>query len=303
MVAVGVVGDEHEGRRFVFGVAQAVVVHGAVAAAVAEGEHGHFADFLGYLQHLVGLEVLDDELVGADDVLLLAHGVVDAGLGALAGGFQAHVHADDAVGLDAECFDQGAADEAVGAGDDVVGEAVVLQVFEDLEYGLVEALGVGHAGEAVGGVGGVGFHVGVELGDGHAGVGFGGGLGVLHVEVGGQAGAVAHKVADFLCGFPHVVGGDVFVGGVVQDAVFEQVVLEVGGVELTDEGAVHVEGGDAVLGADVVGGRGVGDVLDVFLQGRQRGAGVPRGEVVFLGCEFLLAAAREEQHQGDEEQG
>ena len=110
MVALLVVGYQHEGCRLVERVAEAVVVHGTVAAAVAKREHGHLANLLADLQHLVGLQVLDDELVGAHQVFFTTHGVVDTGLGALAGGAQLHVHAYHAVGGDAERLDQRTAD-------------------------------------------------------------------------------------------------------------------------------------------------------------------------------------------------
>ena len=183
MVALVVVGNEHEGRRAVLGIAQGVVVHRRVSAAVAERQHGHLAYLLRNLQHLVRLQVLDDEFVGAHKVFLAAVGVVHALLRALTGGAQFHVHADDAVWLDADAFYQCAADEAVAARYDVVGEALVAQILKHLEHGLEETLAVGHAREAVGGLLGVGLHVGIELGQRHATVGLRGGVGVLHVEV------------------------------------------------------------------------------------------------------------------------
>ena len=216
MVAHVIVGDEHEGGGAVFLIAQAVVVHGLVAAAVAEGEHGHLADLLADLLHLVGLEVLDEQTVGADEVFVLAHGVIDTFVVALVVGFEHDVHADDAVRLDADGLYERAADETVGTRDDIEGEAVGLEVVEDIEHGLVEALAVGHILEAVGGQGGVGLDVGIELGDAHAGVCLGGGTGVLHVEVVGQLLAVAHKVADVLSSLAHIVGCLVFVAGIAK---------------------------------------------------------------------------------------
>ena len=55
MVALVVVGNEHEGCRLIVRVAERIVVHGCVAAAVAERQHRHFANLLGNLLHLVRL--------------------------------------------------------------------------------------------------------------------------------------------------------------------------------------------------------------------------------------------------------
>ena len=60
MVAGVIVGNEHEGSRAVLGVAQTVVVHGTVATAITVRQHGYLANLLGYLENLVGLQVLDD---------------------------------------------------------------------------------------------------------------------------------------------------------------------------------------------------------------------------------------------------
>ena len=101
---------------------------------------------------------------------------------------------------------------------------------------------------------------------------------MLHVEVVGQLLAVAHKVADVLSSLAHIVGCLVFVAGIVEGTVFEHVVLKVGRIELADEGAVHIEGDDAVFGADEVGRFGIGHVFDIFLQDGQSLAFVPVGE-------------------------
>ena len=125
VVAGFVVGYEHYRHR-AESVAEAVVVHCRIAAAVAERQDGHLADFLIDLQHFVGLQVFDNQLVGTDNLFLATHSVVDAFLGTLAAGAELDVHTDDAVGFDAKGFDQRATDEAVGARNDVVGETIIL---------------------------------------------------------------------------------------------------------------------------------------------------------------------------------
>ena len=60
MVAVFIVGYEHEGCGAMILVAQAEVVHGLVAAAVAKRQHGHLSYLLNDLQYLVGFQVLDE---------------------------------------------------------------------------------------------------------------------------------------------------------------------------------------------------------------------------------------------------
>ena len=251
MVAHVVVGNEHKRRRLILRVTERIVVHGCVAAAVAEGEHRHLANLLGYLLHLVRLQVLDDEFVGAQDALLTAHRVVDALCRTLGGGHEPDVHTDDTVGGDADAFRQRAADETVAARHHIAGEAVAFQIVEHLQHRLVETLAVGHARKTVGGLGSVCLHVGIKLGQCHAGVGLGSGVGMLHVEVVGQRLAVAHEVAYLLCRLHHVLRS--LVVGVVQRAVFQQVVLEVRGIEFAHKRTVHVERGDAVFLLDIIG--------------------------------------------------
>ena len=60
VVAGIIVGYEHKCGGLVRLIAHTVVVHGAVAATVAKRQHGHLAYLLRDLQHLVGLQVLDD---------------------------------------------------------------------------------------------------------------------------------------------------------------------------------------------------------------------------------------------------
>ena len=76
---------------------------------------------------------------------------------------------------------------------------------------------------------------------------------MLHVEMVRQFGAVAHEIAYLLRRLTHILRRFVTVGGVVQHTVFQQVVLEISGVQLADKRAVHVEGGDAVRRFDVIG--------------------------------------------------
>ena len=129
MVTGIIVGHEHKCGSPVCLIAHAIVVHGAVAATVAKRQDGDLAYLLRDLQHLIGFQVLDDEFVGTHKVFLLAHGIIDTGLGALTGGHEFHVHANDAVRLDADALHQRTADEAVGATDDIIGKAVVFHDF------------------------------------------------------------------------------------------------------------------------------------------------------------------------------
>ena len=110
MVASVIVGDEHKCGSAVLRVAQAVVVHGLVATAVTKRQHGHLANLLTNLTHLVGLQVLDNQTVGAYQILVLAHGVIDTDIITLLVGAEAYVHANDLVRLNAQRLNQGAAE-------------------------------------------------------------------------------------------------------------------------------------------------------------------------------------------------
>ncbi len=128
-------------------------------------------------------------------------------------------------------------------------------------------------------------------------------MGMDHVEMVGQRGAVADEVADGLRRLTDILWGGFGVSRVIQRTVFEQVILEIGWVKLADEGAVHVEGGDAVLLRNEVGRGGGGHVLHISLQRCQRLAGVPQGEILLL-CESFLLAARSQYsplHEGAQE--
>ena len=83
MVADVVISYEHEGGSAILLVALAIVVHGFIATAVAEGQYGYLANLLRNLEHLIGLEVLDKQTVGANQVFVAAHIVVDTGIIAL----------------------------------------------------------------------------------------------------------------------------------------------------------------------------------------------------------------------------
>ena len=170
------------------------------------------------------------------------------------------IHADDSVGLNTDGLYQGAADETIGSGNYIVGETIGLQIFEHFEHGHVEALAIGHPLETVGRLGSVVLDIGIELSERHAGVGLGCCLGMNHVEMVGQGFPSTHEVADGLCCLSHILGSLVAIGGIVEDTMFEEVVLEVGGIELTDEGSVHVEGGNTVFHADEVGRFRVGNI-------------------------------------------
>ena len=67
MVAGVIVGYQHEGGATI-GVAQSIVVHGAVAAAITKRENRHLTYLLTDLQHLVGLQILDDQFIRTNQI-------------------------------------------------------------------------------------------------------------------------------------------------------------------------------------------------------------------------------------------
>ena len=113
-------------------------------------------------------------------------------------------------------------------------------------------LSVGHASETIGRLFGIGLDIVVKLFERHTAIGLSGGIGVLHVEIGGQLSAVAHEVANILCSLFDVGRSQILIGRIVQCTVFQQIILEIGRVQLTHEGAIHIERGDAVLRWDEV---------------------------------------------------
>ena len=281
VVAHVVVRHQHEGHAAVGVVADHVVVHAGVAAGVAEGQHRPLADLLGDLQNLVRLEVLDEQFVRSHHILADGEGMVQPFLLALFRGLQLHVHADDVVVGDVQhALDEHAADEAVGAGADVAGEAVFLQILHHLHHGQVEALRVGHALEAVRFPDENPRHEVGELIERHARVGPRRLDGVLHGHV-SREGVVQRAVTKQPSHIQHLSVG--LAVRVLQNAPGQHVVLEVRRVQLAHQRAVHVEHGDAVRLIDEIRGFGVGHVLHVVDQRVQRrGVGVPLSEVFLI---------------------
>ena len=76
MVALLIVGNQHEGSALILAVAEAVVVHSLVATAVAKREYRHLAYFLCNLQYLVGLQILDNQFVRTYQIVFFSHGEV-----------------------------------------------------------------------------------------------------------------------------------------------------------------------------------------------------------------------------------
>ena len=298
VVALAVVGDQLERRAAIPVVVEGVVVHGHVAARVAEGQHRLLADVLGDLQHLVGLEVLDQKHIRAHQRVVRAEDVVQAVFVALIRGLQLDVHADDVlIGDIQHALNVGAADEAVAARADVALEAVVLEVLHDLDHRQVEGLGIGHARKAVRLAHDL---AGDEIGKllkRHARVGLRRVGGVQHVHA-LRVGAVQRVVAQHPAEFQHLLIRRV--GGVSQYAPRQQIVFQVGRVQLRAERAVHVEGGDAVRLRDEVLRIRVGHRLHIVDQRVQRrGVRVPLGKRRF---NVALRQRREaaQQHRNDQ---
>ena len=88
---------------------------------------------------------------------------------------------------------------------------------------------------------------------------------MLHVELAGKWCAFTHKIADVLSSLSNIVGCLVLVRWVIEDAVFQQVILEISRVEFAHERAIHVEGGDTIFYTDEIGGTRIGDVLNIIL--------------------------------------
>ena len=126
-------------------------------------------------------------------------------------------------------------------------------------------LAVGHAAEAVGRLLGIRFDIGIELGKRHAAISLGGSVGVNHVEMVGQLLAVTYKVSDVLSRLFHIVGGFIFICGIVKHTVFQQIVFKIRGIEFADECTVHVERGDTIFRLDVIRGFRISDVLHIGL--------------------------------------
>ena len=63
VVAFFVIRDQHEGCALISLVAQSIVVHAGITAAIAEGKNRAAADFLRDLTHLVHFQVFDQQSV------------------------------------------------------------------------------------------------------------------------------------------------------------------------------------------------------------------------------------------------
>ena len=105
---------------------------------------------------------------------------------------------------------------------------------------------------------------------------------MLHVEMVWQFLTVSDEVPDVLGSLLDVGRCLVFIRGIVQGTVFQQIILEIRGVEFTYERAVHVERGNAVFLLDIVRRVWVRYILYIVLQGAQCFALVPKREVFLL---------------------
>ena len=140
---------------------------------------------------------------------------------------------------------------------------------------------VGHAAKPVSGLLGVCLDVGIKLGKRHTAVSLRCRVGMYHVEIAGQLSAVAHKVPNSLSSLLDVSWSDVLIRRIVQRTILQHVVFEIGRIQLTDERTVHVERSDAVFFLDEVLRGGVGHILHIVLQSRQRVALVPQRKILF----------------------
>ena len=281
-----IVRHQHEGRAAVGVVADGVHVHAHVAAGVAEGEHGLAADLLDDLGDLVHLEILDEQLIGADHVVPSLEHIFQTVLAMLAGGLERHVHADDAlVGDVKHAFNEGAADEAVAAGADIAHKAVILQILHDLDHRGVETGGVGHALEAVHIAHKASGHEVRKLLERQPRISLGRVSCMEHIHVIGER-FVDRVVAQHAPKLQHL--GVRRIAGVLQDAPGQQIVLQIGRAELSAERAVHIEDRDAVGGRDVVRRGLIGYGLHIVDQRAERGcAVVPVGEDLLGGAAIV----------------
>jgi hypothetical protein len=124
---------------------------------------------------------------------------------------------------------------------------------------------------------------------------------MLHVEVVGQFLAVPDEISDVLGSLLNVSGSLVLLRWIVEYTILQQVILEVGRVELTHESTVHVESRDAILLLDVVLRVGIGDVLNVSLQCGNRFTSVPFGEMVILDQTIVVSTTATAAEDADAE--
>ena len=201
--------------------------------------------------NLVHLQVLGDEFAPVDHLVVGGKEVIKAVGVALTGAHDRSIRADDAIGGYAEhLLAEDAAQSPVGAADNVNGEVVGgEEVYQGL-HGLVVGLAAGQIFKAVG----LGLHIlpGVllKLVNGHALVGLGGELGVNGLYALGE-GAVLKGLLQLEGEFLHILGSLIAV--IVEGAVNEHTVIEVGRIELTYQGAVHIRDHDPVLNGDEPG--------------------------------------------------
>ena len=285
-------------------------MHAHVAGAVAEGKHRLAADLLRDLKHLVGLEVLDQQLIRADDLIEGTEHIIKPVRLALPRGLQRHVHSDDVLVRNVEhALDEDAADEPVAAGADIALKPVFLQVFHDLHHRQIEAFRVGHAVEAVRlAHENLRHKIGKVL-QRHARVGARRLNGMLHRHIrreGIVERAVPERAAD---GKHFVVRLD---RGILQDAPCQHVVFQIRREQLAHQRSVHVEHGDPVRRRDIVRRILVRDRFHISDQRVQRRRAVgPFGKDRFFGFLGLggflrkgkACRARQKQQRRQKERG
>ena len=178
-----------------------------------------------------------------------------------------------------------------------------LQIFENLYHRFIDSLTIGHTLETIGRKSSIGLDIGVELGKSHPCISLSSSIGMNHIEMGWQRSTVAHKVANVLGSLLDIIRGFILIAFIVQRTVFQQIVLEIGGIKFTNEGSVHVECGNTVLNADEVWRLGIGDILDIRLQGCQCLTLVPRWEIVFYYGNIIIVLAARDKEKGTDNNG
>ena len=97
VVAVGIIAEQHIRPAAVLFVLQGIGRHGEIARGIAEGQHGHPADFLLDHRGFVGLLILEEELTGDHQLILRLQFIEHAVLVRVAGGHIQKIRTDHMI--------------------------------------------------------------------------------------------------------------------------------------------------------------------------------------------------------------
>ena len=121
-------------------------MHAHIAAGIAKGQDRLASDLPNDLQHLVHLQVLDQQVIRTNNAVITGKDIVQAVCISLVNSLHRHIHADDLLIRDIQySFNKGPADETVASAADKDLKVIVLQVFHHFDHRNVKGVCIGHA--------------------------------------------------------------------------------------------------------------------------------------------------------------